>query len=98
METTRRKFISQSLATAAGVIAASEIYAHERPVIDNEAHSVAARKNAVAVRFSVIGLNHGHIYGQTEAMIRNGGQLVSFYAKEPDLVSAFTKRFPDAKL
>ena len=50
------------------------------------------------VKFSVIGLNHGHIYGQCEAVIRNGGQLVSFYAKEPELAAAFTKRYPDAKL
>jgi hypothetical protein len=98
METTRRKFISRSLATAAGFIAATEVYAHDRPVIYNEAHAATSRKNAATVRFSVIGLNHGHIYGQTEAMIRNGGQLISFYAKEPDLVSAFSKRFPDAKL
>jgi predicted dehydrogenase len=50
------------------------------------------------IRFSVIGLNHGHIYGQSEAVIRNGGKLVSFYAKEPELISAFQKRHPDAKL
>ena len=31
-------------------------------------------------------------------MIRSGGQLVWFFAKEPDLAAAFAKRFPDAKL
>ena len=46
------------------------------------------------IRFSVIGLNHGHINGQTETVLRGGGELVSFYAKEPDLVAAFTKKFP----
>lgn len=57
------------------------------------------KANSVAtVRFSVIGLNHGHIYSQSEAVIRNGGQLVSFYAKEAELISAFRKRYPDAKL
>ncbi len=50
------------------------------------------------VRFSVIGLNHGHINGQTRAMLRGGGELVSFYAKESDLVAAFAKNFPQAKL
>jgi len=50
------------------------------------------------IKFSVIGLNHGHIYGQTHAVISGGGELVSFYAKEPELVSAFTKEFPQAKL
>src|SRR5690606_10456732 len=43
-------------------------------------------------------LNHGHIYGQSEALIRNGAQMVSFYAKEPELIAAFTKRYPNAKL
>lgn len=50
------------------------------------------------IRFSVIGLNHGHINGQTNAMLRAGGELVSFFAKEPDLIADFTKRFPQAKL
>ena len=34
----------------------------------------------------------------TNAIIRGGGQLVSFYAKEPDLVAAFSKKYPQAKL
>ncbi|MEO6724209.1 MAG: Gfo/Idh/MocA family oxidoreductase [Blastocatellia bacterium] len=50
------------------------------------------------IKFSVIGLNHGHTNGQTETVLRGGGELVSFYAKEPDLATAFTKKFPQAKL
>jgi predicted dehydrogenase len=50
------------------------------------------------IRFSVIGLNHGHINAQTRAVQRGGGELVSFYAKEPDLVAGFTKAFPQARL
>jgi len=49
------------------------------------------------IKFSVIGLNHGHINGQTEAVLRGGGELVSFYAQEPDLAAEFAKRFPQAK-
>jgi predicted dehydrogenase len=49
------------------------------------------------IRFSVISMNHGHIYGMTDAVTRGGGQLVSFYAKEPDLAAAFAKRYPQAK-
>ncbi len=52
---------------------------------------------APRIRFSVIGMNHGHIYGMTEAVKRGGGELVSFYAKEPELVAEFSKRYPDAK-
>src|SRR5499426_1915186 len=55
-------------------------------------------QNTPRIKFSVIGLNHGHIYGQTRAVIEGGGEMVSFYAKEPDLAAAFTKEFPQAKL
>ncbi len=50
------------------------------------------------IRFAAIGLNHGHIYGQVEAVVRGGGELVSFFAKEPELAAAFAKRYPQAKL
>jgi predicted dehydrogenase len=43
-------------------------------------------------------MNHGHIYSQVEAVIRGGGELVSFYAPEADLAAAFAKRYPQAKL
>jgi predicted dehydrogenase len=98
MATSRRKFIASSLATAAGVLATSEISALSRPAIHEGKPFTHRENSAPPTRFSVIGLNHGHIYGQTEAIVRNGGQLVSFYAKEPELVSAFSKRYPDAKL
>lgn len=50
------------------------------------------------VPFGVIGLNHGHVYSQVETALAHGGQLVSVYAKEPDLVAAFTKRYPQVKV
>jgi len=53
---------------------------------------------AARIRFAAIGLNHSHITGQVGAAIRGGGQLVSFFAKEPDLAAAFAKRFPSARL
>jgi predicted dehydrogenase len=49
------------------------------------------------VTFAAIGLNHDHIYGQTEAVIRGGGRLVSFFAREPELAEAYGKRYPQAK-
>jgi predicted dehydrogenase len=103
MKANRRKFIKQSLTTAAG-LAATAIPGHgeaayvlsNRPVYSEERSKPASRP-AASIKFSVIGLNHGHIYGQTEAVIRGGGELVSFYAKEPDLAEAFAKRYPNAK-
>lgn len=55
----------------------------------------AIRSNAQPrIRFSVIGLNHSHINGMTNAVRAGGGELVSVYAAEPDLLAAFVKRFP----
>jgi predicted dehydrogenase len=50
------------------------------------------------IKFSVIGMNHGHIYSQVEAVKKGGGQLVSYYAKEANLIADFAKRYPEAKL
>jgi predicted dehydrogenase len=51
-----------------------------------------------SIRFSVIGLNHGHIYSQVGALLAGGGELVSVFAKEPDLLQGFTKRYPKVKV
>jgi predicted dehydrogenase len=87
----RREFLKSSLTTAAVAAAA-----WSRPV--DAAQPPAAPAGPPRIRFAAIGLNHGHIYGQCQSVIRGGGQLVSFFAKEPDLVAAFRKRFPDAAL
>jgi predicted dehydrogenase len=50
------------------------------------------------IRFAVIGINHNHINSQVGAVQRGGGELVWLYAKEPDLVKDFQKRFPSVKL
>jgi predicted dehydrogenase len=84
----RREFLMTSLSTAAAVTLSTSRRAHaqEKP---------PTRKPRI--RFGVVGLNHDHINGQTNAVIRGGGELVSFYAKEPELAAAFLKRFPAAK-
>ena len=50
--------------------------------------------NQPSVRFSVIGINHGHIYGQTDLLLRAGAELVAVYAREADLLEAYTKKYP----
>ena len=50
------------------------------------------------IRFSVIGINHNHIYGQVRLLLRAGAEFVSFYAPEPDLVAQFAEAFPQAQL
>ena len=49
------------------------------------------------MRFSVIGVNHGHIYGQTDLLLRAGAELVSYFAAEPDLAAEFGRRYPQAR-
>jgi predicted dehydrogenase len=96
----RRRFIKRTLATAAGIAASSipESYGAlpemNKPI---DSFNIKSSSAKAAIRFSVIGLNHGHIYSQVEAVIRGGGELVAFYAKEADLAASFSKRYPQAK-
>jgi predicted dehydrogenase len=53
--------------------------------------------SAARLRFGVVGMNHGHIYGMVDAVARGGGELVAFHAREPALVAEFARRYPDAK-
>ncbi len=55
-------------------------------------------ENLPPLRFSAIGINHDHIYGQVNLLLRAGAELVSFYAKEPDLAARFSQVFPQAAL
>ncbi|PVD50636.1 oxidoreductase [Terrimonas sp.] len=84
----RRRFIKDSSTIAAGAALLSSF----------PTSSAAASGNASKIKFSVININHSHIYGMVDAVTRGGGELVSFYAKEPDLVQAFAKKYPQAKL
>jgi predicted dehydrogenase len=50
------------------------------------------------IPFAVIGLDHAHIYSMTDAVIRGGGVLTSFYAADPAQAATFRKRYGDVKL
>jgi predicted dehydrogenase len=52
---------------------------------------------SLPVRFGVIGINHAHIYGQVDLLLRAGAELVAFYAPEPDLAAQFAQRYPQAR-
>ncbi|MEJ7739686.1 MAG: Gfo/Idh/MocA family oxidoreductase [Chitinophagaceae bacterium] len=104
-EYNRRKFIREAAGTAAGLavfsalpkdaFSAPEHYAEES--LPGSLNSGTDRAAAPRIKFSVIGINHGHINSQVEAVTRGGGEFVSFYAKELELAAAFSKRFPLAK-
>ena len=91
----RRQFLKSSITTAAGVAWASAALTRASAAAQEPAASPA---RAPRLRFGVIGINHDHINGQVRAVIRGGGELVSFFAPEPDLIADFTKRFPQARL
>lgn len=106
MESSRRNFLRKSLSSASGIAAAGllpfdllgyDLHRTARP----EMIVLPPEKRAppkVSIRFSVIGLNHGHIYGMVEALLEGGGTLVAVYAKEPELLRAFTQRYPGVKV
>jgi predicted dehydrogenase len=54
--------------------------------------------NQPSIRFAAIGLNHAHIYGQTNLLLRAGAELVSFYAPEQELVAQYSQMYPQARL
>ncbi|MEY4336324.1 MAG: hypothetical protein RLZZ45_1243 [Bacteroidota bacterium] len=84
---TRRKFL-QSTAAASGVFMLSSF----------DKKQTREKAMPPRIRFSVININHSHIYGMCNAVIKGGGELVAVYAKEADLLAQFTKSFPQAKV
>jgi predicted dehydrogenase len=48
--------------------------------------------------FAVIGLDHGHIYGQCNGLIEAGADLVAVYDPDPAKVAAFVKTYPQARV
>lgn len=105
MENNRRNFLRKSAASAAGLAAASmlpfDLYAnapHSNTIREICVPATKRPKIENKIRFSVIGINHGHIYGMVDSLLAGGGTLVAVYAKEADLLKTFTKRYPKVKI
>src|SRR5262245_46603149 len=99
----RRDFLRSSVTMAAGAaFTAAGVRARSAPrdaaPATSEPPAAEASARPPRIRFAAVGLNHNHINGQVDSVLRGGGQLVSFYAKEPDLAAEFQKRYPQAKL
>jgi predicted dehydrogenase len=98
----RRRFIQGVTGSAAAMAAmpraALALNAPGGGARREETAQAASPAAAPRIRFSVIGINHGHIYGMVGAVLRGGGELIAVHAKEPDLLAEFTKRFPQAKV
>ena len=98
----RRKFLKNTAATVTGLGLFSalpeKIFASEKFAEETVLETPPRTFDTPRIKFSVIGINHAHINSQVDAVTRGGGQLISLYAKEPDLVATFTKRYPQVKL
>ncbi len=86
MNPTRRTFLRQTT----GLAALSVLPTMPTPALSRPANRI---------RFAVIGINHAHIYLQVDAVLNGGGELVSFFANqpEPELLAGFMKKYPQAK-
>ena len=96
----RRKFIQSASAatTAAGLfsILPAKLFAAKTGDKKERQSDLPSNYTEPRIRFSVIGINHAHIYSQVDAVTRGGGQLVAFHSKEDDLANAFLKKYPKA--
>ncbi|MCB0668919.1 MAG: Gfo/Idh/MocA family oxidoreductase [Saprospiraceae bacterium] len=99
-KTQRRAFLKETITSATGLTLLP--FSTNIPSDVKEDSQVTApyihRHLDPMIKFSVIGLNHGHIYGQTNAMLRSEGELVSVFAREDDLLQQFVKRYPEVKI
>lgn len=48
--------------------------------------------------FAVIGLEHGHIYGQCNGLLEAGGKLRAVYDADPLKIAAFRERYPGVRV
>ncbi len=106
MKSNRRKFMRQSFCSSVGMATLGVL---PSPLFGRELHKTARPDEILlkpgkrlrpkeSIKFAVIGLNHGHIYGMTDALIDGGGELVTVYAKEPELLANFLQRYPNVKI
>jgi predicted dehydrogenase len=51
----------------------------------------------MTVRIAAIGLNHDHIYGMTDQLLRAGAELTAFHEPDDALAARYATRFPQAR-
>ncbi len=106
MESNRRNFLKHTFASATGLAAAAmlpdQLFGQGLSHTNRPEEIILPREPRLApkekIRFSVIGLNHGHIYGMVNSLVEGGGELVAVYSREPELLPDFTKRYPKVKI
>jgi predicted dehydrogenase len=102
----RRNFLKQSFASVACVTATAML---PEDLFGYGIHNTSRPEEIIlkpenrsrpkdSIRFSVIGINHSHIYGMVSSLISGGGELIMVYSMEPDLLKTFIKTFPQVKV
>jgi predicted dehydrogenase len=90
----RRDVVKASVAAAAGVAASTVVLPNH---VSAAVRTTPRGQAPIKLKFSVAGTNHSHIFGMADAVIRGGGELVSFHEAEPALAAAFARRYPQAR-
>lgn len=49
------------------------------------------------INIAVIGIHHGHIFGQVNSMLEAGAKLVSYYSTPSPMIAEFAQKYPQAK-
>ena len=94
-DTDRRTLLGLGLAAGMAGVAADAL-AQSATRGDAPTEAALARPAPEAkyrVPFAVIGMDHNHIYGITDAVIRGGGVLTTFYATDPKQIALFRARY-----
>lgn len=97
--TDRRAFLQSAGLAGAFTAMSSSAFAQGAggPAVHEKAQSTApAAKHSIY--FSVIGLDHAHIYSMTQAVQRGGGKLVAVYGTDAKQIADFRRQFSDAKV
>lgn len=100
-DTNRRALLGMGLAGGLAAGLTGEAFAQSATRGDAPTEAAMARPAPDAkyrVPFAVIGMDHNHIYGITDAIIRGGGVLTAFFSTDAKQIAMFRKRYGDIKL
>ncbi|HUB82443.1 MAG TPA: Gfo/Idh/MocA family oxidoreductase [Bryobacteraceae bacterium] len=89
-DVSRRSWLMAGLPGAALAFQPAEVQEVTAP-------AAPAEKPRYSVKFAVIGIDHNHINGITDALKRGGGQLVKVHSSNQTALAAFQKRYPEAR-
>jgi predicted dehydrogenase len=81
-----------------GIAEAASAFQPQAPAVQEAVPKTPEQAPQHKIKFSVIGLDHDHITGITDAVKRGGGELVAVYSNVPAKLAGFQRRYPDVKV